>query len=427
MTPGSSEVGQAPSADTLAPSPDANVQDRLAEAERFLDRIGRVAGVGGWKLDLANGTLTWTAETCRIHDRPADHRPTLEEAIAYYEPEVRAVLEAAVMRGIEFKESWDLELPLTTAQGRHIWVRAQGALEEQDGRPSCLIGAFQDITDRRRDIDALIASERRFRSLFTYSLGLICTHDLSGILRSVNPSACRSLGFAEAELVGRSIADLMPEQDARGVERYLSRIAARGSDAGRLRFIAADGSIRIWQYHNVLDTLDGETCVLGHAQDITDQVQQEEQLREWSIRDALTSCYNRRYLAEFTQGEGRGKRWACVMVDLDHFKAINDTFGHDRGDEVLVQMSAFFLRHTRPDDRVVRMGGDEFLILMPEVDEDAAGMLATRLASDAASAPCGFTLGAAAHTPGESAERTLARADQVLYVQRRARRAGNVR
>ena len=130
----------------------AKLRRRVRTSEDFLDQIGTLAGVGGWELDLASGTLRWTAQTCRIHDMPADHEPTLEEAIGYYAPEVRTVLEAAVLRGIEEGEGWDLELPMTTAAGRQIWVRAQGAVEQRKGRASRLIGAFQDITERRRDI-----------------------------------------------------------------------------------------------------------------------------------------------------------------------------------------------------------------------------------------------------------------------------------
>jgi diguanylate cyclase (GGDEF)-like protein/PAS domain S-box-containing protein len=388
----------------------------------LLDHIGQLAGVGGWELDLATSTLRWTAQTCRIHDLPPDHQPTLDEAIGYYAPAVRTVLEAAVLRGIEQGEGWDLELPMTTATGRQIWVRAHGAVEQRDGKPSRLIGAFQDITERRRDIDALIASERRFRSLFTYSLGLICTHDLSGRLLTVNPAACLSLGYSEAELLGLYLGELMTARDATRVPDYLARIQARGADAGRLRFHARDGSQRVWQYHNVVDTYDGQSQVLGHAQDITEQVLQEHRLREWSIRDALTGCYNRRFLAQYFESAGNQSGWSCVTVDLDKFKAINDTFGHQRGDEVLVAMTQFFQRHVRAGDYVIRLGGDEFLVILPESGLDQAHALAARFAHDAHAAPCGFTAGCATHMAGASVEATLAEADRALYTVRRQRR-----
>jgi diguanylate cyclase (GGDEF)-like protein/PAS domain S-box-containing protein len=386
-----------------------------------IDRIGQVAGVGGWQLNLADGVLTWTAQTCRIHDQPIDHVPTLEEAISYYSPEVRAVLEAAILRGIEHGEGWDLELPLQTAAGRAIWVRAQGTVEQQRGKASRLIGTLQDITERRRDIDALIASERRFRSLFTYSLGLICTHDVHGVLLSVNPAACQSLGYAMTELVNRPLADLMPAADAQQVPAYLARITTRGSDEGRLRFLAADGSVRVWQYRNVVDVSDGETVILGHAQDITDQVLQEQRLRESAVRDALTGCYNRRHLAEMMASGGFGERWACVAIDLDGFKLINDTYGHAQGDDVLVRMAAFFRAHIRDQDQLLRLGGDEFLIMQPQATAEDALACVERLAG-ANNAPCTFTAGVAEHRVGRTMEATLAEADADLYRLRRHRR-----
>lgn len=404
------------------PSAIEKLRQRVRASEDFLDQIGTLAGVGGWELDLATGTLRWTAQTCRIHDMPVDHQPTLEEAIGYYAPAVRTVLEAAVLRGIEEGEGWDLELPLTTATGRQIWVRARGAVEQRKGKPSRLLGALQDITERRRDIDALIASERRFRSLFTYSLGLICTHDLEGRLLTVNPAACQSLGYSEAEMLGKHVGQLMTARDAAHVPEYLTRIQARGTDAGRLRFLARDGTQRVWQYHNMVDSHAGETQVLGHAQDITEQVLQEQRLREWSIRDALTGCYNRRFLAQHMESAGPDASWACVTLDLDHFKAINDTFGHQRGDEVLVAMATFFQRHVRAGDYVIRLGGDEFLAVLPNSGIADAHALAARLAAGADTAHCGFTAGCAAHTAGASVEATLAEADRALYTVRRHRR-----
>lgn len=399
----------------------AALREEARASKEFLDHIGLLAGVGAWELDLATSTLTWTAQTCRIHDMPPDHLPTLDEAVGYYAPAVRAVLEAAVLRGIEHGEGWDLELPLTTASGRHIWVRAHGAVEQRHGKPSRLIGAFQDITERRRDIDALIASERRFRSLFTYSLGLICTHDREGRLLTVNPAACQSLGYSEAELLGQRLGDLMTARDAERVPEYLERIHARSTDTGRLRFLARDGSQRVWEYHNVVDTNDGQWQVLGHAQDITEQVLQEQRLREWSIRDALTGCYNRRYLAQHLEKAGNQSPWSCVTLDLEKFKAINDTFGHQRGDEVLISMAHFFQRHARGGDYVIRLGGDEFLIVLPDSTITEAHALAARLAGDASAAPCGFTAGCAAHLPGAPIDATLVEADRALYTVRRRR------
>jgi diguanylate cyclase (GGDEF)-like protein/PAS domain S-box-containing protein len=396
--------------------------ERLRASEAFLDRTGRVAGVGGWELSLRSGKLRWTTETCRIHDLEPGHAPTVDEALAYYADGARSVMEAAVKHAIEAGEEWDLELPMVTATGRHIWVRAQGMVEKRGDRPYRLVGAFQDITERRQAIDALLASERRYRKLFAYSLGLICTHDMDGYLLSVNPAACESLGYTELELVGRHLQEFVRDRHRSAFAAYISRITTRGSDAGHLQLVASDGSRRIWHYQNVVDVEGGESYVLGHAQDITEQQRHEKRLRDWSMRDALTGCYNRRFLAEQLDEDGADRVWSCIVIDLDRFKYINDTFGHQRGDEVLVGMARFLASHLGDNDCLVRMGGDEFLILMRGQSIGDAERLAATLAAHRGNAVNPFTLGCAAHTPGQPVQATFSLADKALYALRSEQR-----
>ena len=282
----------------------------------------------------------------------------------------------------------------------------------------------REITMRKRAIASLEVSERRFRKLFQYSLGLICTHDLDGTLLSINPAAARTLGYSIAELMGRNLTEFVPPLLRLGFAEYLRRIAANGSDSGLLHVVAKNGQHRIWQYHNVLDKESpGETYVLGHAQDITERRQYEHRLKDQSVRDPLTGCHNRRFLDEHVAALDRNASWGCILVDLDHFKQINDTMGHQRGDEVLIGIGRFLLRHARSNDVIVRMGGDEFLMLLSGGDEETTEHAASRLRGAAAQAPAGFTIGWAVRQPGESLEATMNRADKDLYAVRTATRS----
>ncbi len=124
--------------------------ERALQASRsLLDATGRIAGVGGWMMLLDTEEITWTDETARIHDLPPGHSPTLSEALDFYEGEPRAAILERVQNTIDTGEPWDLELPMVTATGRAIWTRSIGHLERRDGNPYALVGAFQDITDRR--------------------------------------------------------------------------------------------------------------------------------------------------------------------------------------------------------------------------------------------------------------------------------------
>ncbi|HVV96962.1 MAG TPA: PAS domain S-box protein [Rhodanobacteraceae bacterium] len=291
------------------------------------------------------------------------------------------------------------------------------------GRSARIVLA-RDITVRKRATRAMEVSEGRYRTLFQHSLGLICTHDLDGVLISVNPAAARALDFSVGELLGRKLADVMPPERRGEFASYIERIVRNGTDSGLLPVVARDGSVRIWQYHNVLEKDGDEPYVLGHAQDITERRHLESRLREQSTIDPLTGSRNRRFLDEHV-GRLGSARWGCILIDLDRFKQINDTYGHERGDEVLIGMAKFLRKHAPRGGTVVRMGGDEFLLLVDEISEDAIRALAETLRADGPEqAPSGFTIGCAARENGEALESTLRRADADLYAVRAAARGG---
>jgi diguanylate cyclase (GGDEF)-like protein/PAS domain S-box-containing protein len=288
------------------------------------------------------------------------------------------------------------------------------------GRPA-RIALARDITMRKRAVRALEISEGRFRKLFQYSLGLICTHDLNGVLLSVNPAAARALDYSIGDLMGRRLADMMPPGRRSLFVGYMERIVASGTDSGLLPVVARDGSVRIWEYHNILDSDADEPYVLGHAQDITERRHLEQRLREQSTIDPLTGCRNRRFLEEHKRELGDAT-WGCIVIDLDHFKQVNDTHGHARGDEVLVGMADFLRAHAPARTTVVRFGGDEFLLVVDDAETTGIPDLATAIRNDDASAPIAFTLGTATRLGDESFDATLRRADQALYEARAAAR-----
>lgn len=393
-----------------------HLEKELRASEAFLHRTGRVAGVGGWELDLATSTVRWSEQTCRIHELPEGYQPTLDEAVGYYAPEARPILAEAIGSAMEKRQPWDMELPMVTARGRPIWVRAVGALELEDDVPVKLSGALQDITDRRRAMEALEASERRFRKLFQYSLGLICTHDLDGIVLAVNPAAAASVGYGVGDILGRSLGDFMRPERRAHLATYLERIRAQRIDAGMFELVAQDGSIRYWRYQNVLDTDADEPYVLGHAQDVTAQKHYEKTLLDWSTRDALTHAMNRRYLAEFEAAQTHDMRWACVAVDIDHFKQVNDTHGHQRGDELLVAVADLLRGACVAGDVVVRMGGDEFIVILRDPARLDAAVAQIALAQ--AEAGVSLSMGTAVRQAGAGIDEVIAEADRALYAGR---------
>jgi two-component system, sensor histidine kinase and response regulator len=121
-------------------------EEALRSSQAFLDRSGRVGGVGGWEMDLATLAIRWTDQTCRIHDVAVGHIPDLNEAIGYFEPDAQPVIEEVFTEAMNAGQAFDLELPMKTSTGRSIWAHIVGEVEARDGVPRRLIGAIQDIT-----------------------------------------------------------------------------------------------------------------------------------------------------------------------------------------------------------------------------------------------------------------------------------------
>lgn len=124
-------------------------EQELAASLDLLDRTGRIGGVGGWVYDLERETMRWTHETCHIHDLPAGHQPTVEEAIGYFSPDAQLAFYAAISEARHRGTGFDLELTALTARDRRIWVRCVAEVEHEEGRPARLVGAIQDVTAQR--------------------------------------------------------------------------------------------------------------------------------------------------------------------------------------------------------------------------------------------------------------------------------------
>jgi diguanylate cyclase (GGDEF)-like protein/PAS domain S-box-containing protein len=218
----------------------------------------------------------------------------------------------------------------------------------------------------------------------------------------------RTSDFVRPEVREREMAMLERDGAVRDVEFQLTR------RDGETRTVVDSAFLSV-------DSKSGEKYCHGILVDITQRKELQTQLLELSIRDPLTGCYNRRYLNTVTRQcevQPRGE-WGCIYLDIDHFKQYNDKNGHAEGDAVLVKMARFLMRHVRAEEAVVRVGGDEFLVVLCDSDEDQTEHVVARLrAAAATSAPVPFSMGWAARRNAETFEATMVRADHRLLAVR---------
>jgi diguanylate cyclase (GGDEF)-like protein/PAS domain S-box-containing protein len=348
----------------------------LKASKEFLVRTGRVAGVGGWELDLQKRQVHWSDELRQMCEVPSDFVPTFENVADFYKPEVRAQVRQAVDQCIHTGTPWDLELPVETAAGKDIYVRAVGEAEfDADGKTIRLVGAVQDITERKAmELKELatradLATQTATLNAVIESIpAMVAVWDTELRYRLVNKAFERWRGKRREELIGRSMEEVVGDTEYPRSLEWVHRALSGETVSYEKEYPGARESRHVSITYIPLLMKDGHVGgFVEVAQDITLHREEHVRLTMLSERDPLTGLLNRAglesYLRKRTE-QGGGASLAMLYIDLDHFKAINDTYGHMTGDDVLREFAARLQNLVRPSDAVARLGGDEFGIVL---------------------------------------------------------------
>ena len=297
---------------------------------------------------------------------------------------------------------------------------------------------LQELVDDMQAMQwQLRASQKRYRLLFEASNDAVYLHGLDAHgepmrFAAVNDSACRLLGYTRDELLG-----LTPRViDAPATPGQLRRVMERLMHEDRIVYESArktrDGQKVPVEVSSSLTDVDGELMVLSISRDITGRKRTERRLEQLSLHDELTGLKNRRgfYVLLPEQSKRARRSGAGIVVlygDVDGFKAINDSFGHKRGDDVLKAVAEALAVAFRETDLIARLGGDEFCVVAESPSEPA--VLSQRL--DQAIAAAGEELGLAVTLSYgtvvtdwrglEDPDELLTRADMLMYEAKRAR------
>jgi len=280
-------------------------------------------------------------------------------------------------------------------------------------------------------------TQGRFRSLedpetlrlFIQNLreGIYITNDAGEIL-DANPACLEIFGVSTVDDLRHLRAQDLLADPAQRVQE--AEMLAREGEVREFELVIRrpDGEERtvLDSCHAVRDAETGEMLYHGILIDISGRKQLESRFHEASLRDPLTGCYNRRFLLEVEKRLASFETWGTIVVDVDNFKEYNDDFGHQKGDEVLMKVSRFLQQNARAEDAVVRMGGDEFLLLLLGASARYVAEVGQRLRLTAAERGVpSFSLGWANRHGAESLERTIDHADrellQIRLFERRSR------
>lgn len=312
----------------------------------------------------------------------------------------------------------------------------------------------RDITERKQFAQALEQSEQHFRSLIEYSADAISLIDAQGLVTYESPSTQRLTGYSPQERLGTSGFGLIYPEDLPAVRSVFVQVLA---SPGRVmhalfRSVRKDGTVWwtegsainllqepgvqaiVINYRDVTERINAENALRDMNEQLNNRVAEVEklqnELRQQALRDPLTGLYNRRFLADALEREmarvSREKRpMSVIVMDIDHFKRINDNHGHQAGDLFLKAIADLIADHSRASDIACRYGGEEFLLVLPGTPLETALRRAEQLRVQCANVriPHGgkdlmvtMSLGVAAYPKhGSDAEGIVIKADKALY------------
>ena len=313
--------------------------------------------------------------------------------------------------------------------GAYRWHEARVLpLTHEAGEVAAIMVVASDVTEKQALEEELFESNERLENfLLELPVAIMIVDYNTRHILEINPRAMLMLGCTSEQLVGRKCTECVcPTAEG---QCPIIDMGMEADQSEREAITASGERIPIHKSAITME-LDNKTVILECFTDISRMKAMERQLQEMARTDELTGLSNRRYFMEQARKElaraGRyGHPVAMLSFDIDHFKDINDRYGHPEGDEMLRAISRICRDTLRETDTLGRLGGEEFGVLLPECDIEAAGMVAERLRKKVAAHVCRFgekavgctiSLGGAQYAgPEEDLESLMKRTDKALY------------
>ena len=274
-----------------------------------------------------------------------------------------------------------MTLPVRSASGAPLECLVK-ATPDQTGRLWTLQLLVVDQDQERVSRATADAHERRFATLTERSPIPTLLSEQGMRLAHVNDAFCALVGLQAEQLLGTGWLGTLHEEDLDGVLEQAAAVLEGGEGEVQARLVRDDGTVRttVIRFAHLFTPGVGSGFV-GTIEDITERLAFETQLAHQANHDPLTGLPNRTLLAEYVNERftPTGTGLACIFLDLDNFKVVNDSLGHAAGDELLAEVAARLRRAVRPNDLVARFGGDEFVVVCEDVDEADAVALAERI------------------------------------------------
>ena len=364
---------------SLAMVTDVTERRRGQEALRRLAGMVATSNDAIMAVDLKGSILNWNRGAERMYGYSADE--IIGRSISTITPDARADELTSILDRARRGEAIDqVETLRKRKDGSLVEVSISfSTLADVDGTLIATTGIHRDISIAKRAAEALRASEDRYRRIVETADEGIWVIDATNLTTFVNPRMAEMLGFTVDEMVGRPVFDFL-EADARAAFDISNPDRLNGvSQQYEVRFRRRDET-DLWTLLSARPNFDQAGHYEGSlamVTDITERRRVQKALEYQAVHDALTGLPNRLLLAErlaaaLTTARTTRKQVGVLMLDLDHFKEVNETFGLQAGDSLLEQVGPRLQSEIRAEDLVARLSGDEFAVLLASTDATEA-------------------------------------------------------
>lgn len=324
-----------------------------------------------------------------------------------------------------------------TGEIRYFWS-VKIPLRDDNGRVIGMSGISTDVTEQRNMRRQMEQQAKLLDTVLNNADAYIYMKDFDRRYLYANKNTAALVGLPQDDLIGKTDAELFSPEDAERFAQLDRDILQTGQKAhGEETFVQTNGGIRHYWSIKIPLVHDGQSAYVGISTDITEVIRLRNKYEELANKDSLTGILSRGFLLESARQEmkraERNQQPLTVMIiDVDHFKRINDSLGHAGGDRALIAVVNAFQDTVRDADLLGRLGGDEFAIIAANTRPDEAEQMAIRLQEsvkpidlgDQARQPLTLSMGIATFNQEESLDELFARADRALYKVKQSGRNG---
>jgi len=342
----------------------------------------RIAKIGNWEWNLVTNQSWWSEELYRIlEEDPATYEASLESFMRKVHPDDHAVLahDPTNVSPDPGAYARPMEVRIVTSSGRtKVVEQLVEVRKDEQGRPVAVFGTIHDVTERRALENRLRESENRYASTVELAAVGIAHVEAGGRFAWTNGKLREMLGYTSHEIEKLTIWDVSHKDDLHVTDADRARLheGEIPSLHAEKRYLRRDGAV-IWVRITSALRRDAEGVPLydvSIVEDITDRKLAEERVQYLATHDELTGLPNRAVFGELLDhaiesAQRHDRRCAVLFIDLDRFKIVNDSLGHEAGDLLLKEMSGRLGGCMRQSDVLARLGGDEFVVLLEDLGD----------------------------------------------------------